>query len=121
MNYLPNEPLPIPGRSSGKVFAENPALKNASSTQTCSVPGRIAPAEVVSSQVTAQDSIDHPQHYTQVSLEPISVIERWQLGFHLGNVVKYIARWPYKGGLEDLKKARWYLDAFIKLQEGEDL
>ena len=63
-------------------------------------------------------SIDHPRHYKFGSIEVISVIEDWGLGFHLGNVVKYVARAPYKGKeLEDLKKARWYLDRKIKNME----
>lgn len=46
--------------------------------------------------------------------EAIKVIEAWQLGFNLGNTVKYIARAPHKGThVEDLKKARFYLDREI--------
>jgi len=60
------------------------------------------------------DPINHPAHYTFSAVEPIDVIEAWQLGFHLGNAVKYIARAERKGAcLEDLKKARWYLDREI--------
>jgi hypothetical protein len=62
------------------------------------------------------DNINHPQHYTSREIEPIDVIENWELGFHLGNVVKYIARANYKGTyLDDLRKARWYLDRLIDL------
>ena len=60
------------------------------------------------------DRINHPKHYTAGNIEPIDVIEDWKLGYHLGCVIKYIARAPYKGTpLEDLKKARWYLDRLI--------
>jgi hypothetical protein len=60
------------------------------------------------------DAINHPPHYTHASIEPIDVIESWQLGFHLGNAVKYIARCELKGRpIEDLEKARWYLDREI--------
>jgi hypothetical protein len=60
------------------------------------------------------DAINHPPHYTATSIEPIDVIEAWELGFHLGNAVKYIARAEHKGTqLEDLRKARWYLDREI--------
>lgn len=56
------------------------------------------------------DEINHPQHYTQGKIEPIDVIEDWQLGYHLGQVIKYIARADFKGSrLTDLKKASWYL------------
>ena len=59
------------------------------------------------------DLINHPPHYTQGSIEPIDVIEDWELGFCDGNALKYIARWRHKGGIEDLKKAVWYLNRLI--------
>lgn len=60
------------------------------------------------------DSINRPAHYTHGAVEPIDAIESWKLGFHLGNVVKYIARAEHKGSqLAALKKARWYLDREI--------
>lgn len=60
------------------------------------------------------DIINHPAHYTATAIEPIDVIEAWDLGFHLGAVVKYVARAPHKGRyLEDLRKARWFLDRHI--------
>jgi hypothetical protein len=66
------------------------------------------------------DPIDHPDHYTMGGIEVIDAIEAWGLGFHAGNVVKYIARAGRKGdALEDLKKARWYLDRMIaKMERG---
>ena len=64
---------------------------------------------------TAHDAVEHPQHYTFGAIEVIDAIEAWQLGFHLGNVVKYVARAARKGRyLEDLRKARWYLDREIQ-------
>jgi hypothetical protein len=64
------------------------------------------------------DPIVRPAHYTFSAIEPIDVIETWQLGFHLGNVLKYLARAGRKGSkLEDLRKARWYLDREIKRME----
>lgn len=60
------------------------------------------------------DMVNHPPHYTTGKIEVIDFIEDKQLGFHLGNSVKYIARSAFKGTeLEDLKKARWYLDRQI--------
>lgn len=60
------------------------------------------------------DAVNHPPHYTQSDIEPIDVIESWGLGFHLGNALKYIARCDHKGRpVEDLEKARWYLDREI--------
>lgn len=59
-------------------------------------------------------AIDHPSHYNRGKIEVINFIEDQGLSFHLGNVIKYIARAGSKGDkLEDLKKARWYLDRYI--------
>jgi len=61
-----------------------------------------------------EDVINHPSHYTRGKIEVIDFIEDQQLPYHLGNVIKYITRAGYKGDkLEDLKKARWYLDRYI--------
>ena len=61
-----------------------------------------------------KDNIDHPAHYTQGKIEVIDVIEDAKLGFCVGNAIKYILRADHKGNrLEDLKKARWYLDREI--------
>ena len=65
-------------------------------------------------KATKEDVINHPSHYTRGKIEVIDFIEDQQLPYHLGNVIKYIARAGYKGDkLEDLKKARWYLDRYI--------
>jgi hypothetical protein len=64
------------------------------------------------------DPINHPAHYNAGRFEVIDVIEDWKLNFHLGNVVKYVARAEHKANaLEDLKKARWYLCRYIELLE----
>ena len=65
-------------------------------------------------------NIEHPAHYNMGKVEPIDVIEDWDLGFCLGNTIKYIARAGHKDPtktIEDLKKARWYLDRHIQTLE----
>lgn len=60
------------------------------------------------------DPVNHPSHYTQGGIETIDFIEAKQLPYNLGNVIKYITRADHKGNkLEDLQKARWYLDREI--------
>lgn len=68
------------------------------------------------------DVVNHPPHYKSDSgIESIDVIEGFGLNFHLGNTVKYILRHDKKGKpLEDLKKARWYLDREIKKLEEQE-
>lgn len=63
------------------------------------------------------EAVNHPAHYGGAlnPYEAIKVIEAWDLGFCLGNTVKYISRAGKKNDvLEDLKKARWYLDREIQ-------
>lgn len=64
------------------------------------------------------DLVNHPPHYNMGEIEVIAAIEDWQLGYHEGNIVKYVARAKYKGNeLEDLKKGLWYLERRIKQLE----
>lgn len=54
-------------------------------------------------------------HYEDRKIQPIEFIEANDLSFHEANVVKYVTRYKYKNGLEDLKKAKWYIDRLIEL------
>ena len=58
------------------------------------------------------EKVDHLEHYNQ-GIEAIEYINSWNMGFNEGNIVKYITRYQFKEGLEDLKKAQWYLDNLI--------
>ena len=49
-------------------------------------------------------------------LEPIDLIESQRLGFHEGNIIKYVSRWRRKGGLSDLYKAKVYLTRLIEIE-----
>ena len=69
-----------------------------------------------------KEMVDHPSHYNMGKFEAIDVIEDWNLGFNLGNTVKYISRAGHKDKdkvIEDLKKAAWYLDREIRRIEKE--
>ncbi|AIE83505.1 DUF3310 domain-containing protein [Fimbriimonas ginsengisoli] len=60
----------------------------------------------------------NPAHYRGDDV--MCIIERYRLGFCLGNVAKYVLRHADKAGVEDLKKARWYLDrAISNMEKGE--
>ena len=67
------------------------------------------------------EPIDHPRYYggRDDPYEAIKVIEAWDLDFCLGNAVKYISRWKEKGGVNDLKKAVWYVNRRIQQLENE--
>lgn len=62
----------------------------------------------------AEDSVNHPAHYKVGGIETIDFIEAKDLSYHLGNAVKYISRADHKGDrLQDLEKAKWYLERAI--------
>lgn len=64
------------------------------------------------------DMVNHPPHYTKGGVETINFIEAKGLDYHLGNVVKYITRAGKKDDeIQDLKKARWYLERAIAVRE----
>lgn len=76
----------------------------------------------------ANDMVNHPDHYkSKTGLETIDVIEAFCddlngiEAFCTANVIKYICRWKKKNGLEDLKKARWYLDKLIRHADGSSI
>jgi hypothetical protein len=66
-------------------------------------------------RIMTEDIINNPSHYVTGGIETIDFIEAKVLGFNLGNVVKYISRADHKGKrIEDLEKARFYLDREIQ-------
>ena len=60
------------------------------------------------------DAIKNPPHYTRWPLQPLTFIITNKLDFLRGNVIKYLMRYDAKNGLEDLRKARNYLDLLIE-------
>jgi len=66
-------------------------------------------------------NVNHPKHYNNGKIEVIAAIEDWMMGFCDGNVIKYVARHRHKGKpIEDLKKAKWYLERLIQQYEQEN-
>jgi hypothetical protein len=66
-----------------------------------------------------KDNVNHPSHYTQGAIECIDAIKEATKGLFgieavcTANIIKYVWRWKFKNGVEDLRKARWYLDRLI--------
>jgi hypothetical protein len=68
------------------------------------------------------DMVNHPPHYGTGNIECIEYIEDFlteeeYIGYLRGNIAKYLHRWRYKNGIEDLKKAEWYGARLIKVVE----
>ena len=60
------------------------------------------------------DNVNHPKHYTNGKIEPIDFINANDLDYLEGNIIKYISRYKYKGGSEDLEKAEFYLRMLLQ-------
>ena len=74
----------------------------------------------------SKDMVNSPSHYADQGVECIDYIkqqltEEQYMGYLLGNVTKYLHRHNYKNGLEDLRKAIWYLDRYVQAYENKDL
>lgn len=74
-------------------------------------------------KIKNNDNVNHPNHYLHGKIETIEIIkditgEGFE-GYLAGNVLKYISRYKYKNGVEDIKKALWYMNRLIKELEGE--
>ena len=70
------------------------------------------------------NNVNHPDHYQgDYGMEVYDVIHNFseelsgEMGFYQGNAIKYILRWYKKNGVEDLRKAREYIDKMVKLEE----
>ena len=63
------------------------------------------------------DPVNSPKHYTQGQMEVITAIEGLGLDYHQGNILKYVSRYRYKNGIEDLRKAKWYIDRLLYIEE----
>jgi hypothetical protein len=71
--------------------------------------------------MSANDMQVGGEHYQSKTIQPWDAMEAWMTkeqfkGFLWGNVIKYVARWQDKGGVEDLRKARHYMDKLIEVQ-----
>lgn len=101
------------GCSSSEVYRLVPKKKKKEREQG-SKPEQVNPVQEVPPH--ANELQIGGEHYKALNPQPWDVISAWNLGFLDGNVVKYVARFRSKGGIEDLKKAKHYLDKLIEQQ-----
>lgn len=106
-SLIPKIPKVWDGKSVLKrVFVRPPELKV-----------MYAPMTEPDKDVPTVDLVNHPPHYKVGGVETIDFIEAKGLGYNLGNVVKYLTRADHKGNkVQDLEKARWYLEREIMRQ-----
>jgi hypothetical protein len=77
-------------------------------------------SKIVKVAKKVKDNVNHPSHYTQGAIECIDAIAEATKGLFgieavcTANIIKYVWRWKFKNGVEDLEKAEWYLKRLIK-------
>ena len=80
----------------------------------------ISRGDILLNEKDKKEMVNHPSHYNMGKYEAIDVIEDWELGFNLGNTIKYISRAGHKDDIvQDLKKAMWYLGREIQRLENK--
>ena len=73
----------------------------------------------VMQQILDREMVNHPDHYQGNKMEVIDIIEDYELGFNLGNTIKYVLRADKKGNKkQDLEKAKWYLERELSKFKG---
>ena len=70
-------------------------------------------------QMEKKDMVNSPEHYNKAGIETIDALEAMLTSGLQGNIVKYLWRYRYKNGVEDLKKAQWYLNKLIEVYDGK--
>lgn len=79
----------------------------------------------ISTDKDASDNVNHPAHYTGGDIECIDAIAsaiqglKGKEAYYTGNAIKYLWRWKKKNGVEDLKKAKWYIEKLIGIKEAK--
>ena len=124
VTHQPDGLVEVKGKYNSVLITEkqfndlSPAQRSNISYSLNKIPARMQAPQTVTP--TVNDPVNQPSHYKVGGVETIDFIEAKGLGYHLGNVVKYITRAGHKGtnqGLQDLRKARWYLDRAIEKNE----
>jgi len=69
--------------------------------------------------MTDYEAVNNPLHYN-IGIETTDYITSWNMSFIEGNIIKYVSRYKWKKGLEDLRKAQWYLNKLISLTESNE-
>jgi hypothetical protein len=65
------------------------------------------------------DSVNHPPHYTKGNIECIDYINAWDMDYIEGNIIKYITRYKFKNGIEDLRKAQFYVNMLVEREDAK--
>ncbi|PUA18275.1 DUF3310 domain-containing protein [Glaciimonas sp. PCH181] len=69
--------------------------------------------------VRALDVQEGGDHYKNLVIQPVEYIHKNGIGFCEGSAIKYLTRWRSKGGIEDLRKAKHFIDLLIEMEQGK--
>ncbi|GIP38326.1 hypothetical protein J31TS4_16060 [Paenibacillus sp. J31TS4] len=110
-----------PPATKGKSTSKKTVAPVKTETPPQKLEAAVTPAETpVPADPVINDPVNHPAHYTAGSVECIEAIEAATVGllageaYNTGAAIKYLWRWKRKNGIEDLRKARWYIDRLIE-------
>lgn len=106
MNKMSDAPYKIEPPVSRELYEENMRNRMAFRPPEAKVP-------------SALDVQVAGDHYKNMVIQPVEYIHRNGIGFCEGSIIKYVSRWRGKNGLQDLKKARHFLDLLIEMESGE--
>lgn len=70
-------------------------------------------------QASALDVQEGGDHYKSLVIQPVEYIHKNGIGFCEGSAIKYLTRWRCKGGIEDLRKAKHFIDLLIEMEQGK--
>ena len=104
-NKFTDNPVAMPNM----CYNTTPSAKTLADIYKAYAEGQEDQGDVMSKQVGGN-------HYRK-AIQPWDIIEEWQLNFWAGNVLKYLLRYPHKNGVEDLEKAKHYLEYLIKKEK----
>jgi Protein of unknwon function (DUF3310) len=120
--------VPVPDRGVSPAYLVLPDLRHARHV----LPGDVPPAGTLAHVATPStggegvnksdllaNQAHKSQHYKDFKIEPLQYIEENSIGFHEGNIIKYVSRWRQKDGVDDLKKAKFYIERLIELAAQE--
>lgn len=87
--------------------------------ETVKVAVKLDEAGLITLADKPSDPVMRPDHYARWPIEPIRFIMENKLPFAVGNIIKYVVRYPFKNGIEDLRKARRMIDLLIEKEEAD--
>lgn len=122
-DHHPEDAYEVPEHHThGELYSAPETLKpvglsdNQAAQLTAELVNMLASADI---GAAPKDMVTLPNHYARFKIEPVRFSVENNLNFFQANIVKYILRYDAKNGMEDLRKARRYLDMFIKWVDGD--